>query len=204
MMAVELPSQRIEDFLDAHPDGPLTVLTFTPSVAGLAWLASRTEGRPVTVLIGDAQPARFAKASKEDREIVGAFLARSDVKILNWYRTAKNSSGPASLHAKAFMVSDQAVLLGSANLTNQGLHQNLELMSRPHPDDLPRVVSQIKSYVDDAWDAKSRIREAIGLQTRNENQPLLERWRSASRKDQLLIIAAPLLVILVLLVSAVR
>ena len=56
-------AKRVERFLAAHPTGPLVVCVGSASVAGIVWLAQRTRGRPVTLLIGDMKSRNFAKAT---------------------------------------------------------------------------------------------------------------------------------------------
>ena len=60
-------ANRVERFLDAHPDGRLMVCVGSASVAGIVWLAERTRRRPVTLMIGDLKSRNFAKAIDADR-----------------------------------------------------------------------------------------------------------------------------------------
>ena len=61
-------ADRINRFLNDYPDGELFVAVGYASVAGLAWLGKRTTGRPVTLIIGNAQASRFQKASAAARK----------------------------------------------------------------------------------------------------------------------------------------
>lgn len=57
-------SAQIERFLRANPYGHLYVTVGYASTAGLAWLNTRTQGRPVTLVIGNAKNTYFAEATR--------------------------------------------------------------------------------------------------------------------------------------------
>ena len=59
-------STQIVRFLRANPYGHLYVTVGYASTAGLAWLNARTQGRPVTLIIGTAKSAYFAKSTSAD------------------------------------------------------------------------------------------------------------------------------------------
>ena len=130
MALSDTAANRVERFLDSHPTGPLVVCVGSASVAGIAWLAARSRGRPVTLLIGDMKSRNFAKATDRDRSSALEFVSRSDVTVLNWYRTNRSNQGRSEAHLKVWATCDnrgvpQAFLVGSANLTNAGLQENV-------------------------------------------------------------------------------
>lgn len=151
---------RIIKFLDEHPHGRLFVLTGFTSVWGLAWLHKRTIGRPVTLIIGDAKQFRFDKAAEEDKETALEFLDRRDVRVLNWYD--KNTPGRESIaHAKAWIVKGRtksAVLLGSANLTKQGMRHNFEMMAAAADRETPHLLKALEEIHSKASSAEDRIK----------------------------------------------
>ena len=154
-------AEQIETFLRSDPAAPLTAAVGFASVRGLAWLAERTAGRTVTLLIGDCRPGNFAKASPADRSIVRAFLARSDVEVKNLYR--KNPK-QADAHLKVWIAHTKEgprALVGSANLTGAGLFRNWEMVTEPAPSDLPRVVDAVDALVGQAWDVEARLGKYI-------------------------------------------
>ena len=64
MVLSDTAATRVERFLAAHPTGPLVVCVGSVSVAGIVWLAERSQGRPVTtLLIGDTRSRNIAKAT---------------------------------------------------------------------------------------------------------------------------------------------
>ena len=145
----------------SDPAAPLTVAVGFASVRGLAWLAERTAGRPVTLVIGNCRRRNFVKASSTDREIVQSFLARDDVAVKNWYIKYPE---PAEAHLKVWVAHTNkgpAALVGSANLTDAGLFRNQEMVTEPAPSDLPRVVDEVEALVDLAYEAKTRLMEYI-------------------------------------------
>ena len=136
------------------------------SVAGIAWLAQRCESRPVTLLVGDMKGRNFAKATDPDRYAALRFVQRSDVRVLNWYRTGRNQYGRSNAHLKVWAACDNtgaphAFLVGSANLTIAGLHENVELMALADGSDLDYLRSSLRQLQSEAWDAKERLQELI-------------------------------------------
>ena len=159
-------ADRIERFLGAHPTGPLVVCVGSASVPGIVWLANRTPGRPVTLLIGDMKSRNFAKATDADRRAALSFVQRRDVTVLNWYRTARASQGRSEAHLKVWAACDhtgapQAFLVGSANLTMAGLHENVEVMALADASEFTYLSSTLRQLRDKAWDAKERLEEWI-------------------------------------------
>ena len=132
------------------------------SVAGLAWLGKRTTGRPVTLIIGNAQASRFQKASAADRAAAVKFLRRGDVEIKNWYRTGRRGGTARDAHLKVWAVletDDQvtAALVGSANLTRQGLVNNEEACAEASGADLVDIERRMIALRGEAWDCRGRI-----------------------------------------------
>lgn len=159
-------ADRVERFLDAHPDGPLVVCVGSASVAGIAWLAARSRGRPVTLLIGDMKSRNFAKATGRDRSAALDFVNRSDVTVLNWYRTGRSSQGRSEAHLKVWAACDgtgapQTFLVGSANLTNAGLHENVELMALADGSEYSYLRSTLQQLQAKSWNAEERLQEWI-------------------------------------------
>lgn len=136
---------RITQFLRENPRGRLYVLTGYVSVWGLAWLHKNAKGRPVTLIIGDARSTNFKNATDGDREAALRFLSRQDVQVKNWY--SKKQPGVESMaHAKAWIVDGpgkKAVLLGSANLTKQGLRHNFEMMAKAADSETPALIKAL-------------------------------------------------------------
>ena len=157
---------RVERFLGAHPDGRLVVCVGSASVAGIVWLAERTRRRPVTLLIGDLKSRNFAKATDADRRAALDFVNRGDVSVRNWYRTGRSGQGRSEAHLKVWAACDahdtpQAFLVGSANLTLAGLHDNVELMALADATEHPYLRQTIHELQDKSWDAKERLAEWI-------------------------------------------
>ena len=144
--------RSVERFLDEHPDGHLFVLVGYASIWGLSWLNRHTQGRRVTLVVGDTHTSRFQKGTDFDRRQALAFLDRGNVEVLNWYRTNRSKRGQAQLHIKAWFVADQnnrlvGALNGSANLTKQGMTKNVELMTSVPNADLPDTWRKVDSFV---------------------------------------------------------
>lgn len=159
-------ASRVERFLAAHPDGPITVCVGSASVAGIAWLAARSRGRPVTLLIGDMKSRNFAKATDRDRSSALKFVKRGDLTVLNWYRTNRSNQGRSEAHLKVWATCDnrgvpQAFLVGSANLTMAGLQENVELMALADSSEHSYLRSTLQQLQAKSWDAKERLEEWI-------------------------------------------
>ena len=152
---------RIGRFLDDYPDGELFVAVGYASVAGVAWLGARTVGRPVKLIIGNAQASRFQKATAADRAAAVEFLRRGDVEVKNWYQTGRRGGTARDAHLKVWAVlgtDDQvaAALVGSANLTRQGLVNNEEACVEASGADLVDIERQMTALGDEAWDCRER------------------------------------------------
>ena len=131
---------RIEQYLLDHPVGDLLIAVGYATPAGMAWLARRTAGRRVSLLIGDTRPQYWAKVTASDRAACLAFMGRGDVEIRNWYRTKKSRRGESSAHLKVWAVHQEwspvSALVGSGNLTRKGLDRNVEVMAEAHNRDM--------------------------------------------------------------------
>ena len=154
---------RIERFLADHPAGHLHVVTGYTSMAGLAWLSRRAAKRPVTVVVGDLRTG-MDNFEASDAAEAAELISRPDVRILNWYRTAKNKKGKANAHSKVFAVEGPegkpiAVLAGSANLTMTGLSANVETMVEAVQVDRDAAFKQVVWLERQAWDATNRVME---------------------------------------------
>ena len=175
---------RIAKFLRQYPSVPLTVAVGFVSVKGLAWLGAHTRGRPVVLIIGDARPQHFAKASASDRAEALRFLRRPDVEVKNWYRTRPVK---ATAHLKVWVAHkpNPAVLIGSANLTGAGLTHNWEVMAEVSDDERRRVITNVEALSRQARDAKDRIIRQIespGQGVTPSKRPAL--GRQPSRTEQ--------------------
>ena len=175
-------ADRVERFLDVHPTGPLVVCVGSASVAGIVWLAQRARSRPVTLLIGDMKSRNFALATDADRRAALGFVQRRDVTVLNWYRTERSSQGRSEAHLKVWAAYDdngtpQAFLVGSANLTMAGLHENVEVMALADASEYNYLHSTLQQLRDKAWDAKERLGEWIehGDSSERPHRPTRER-----------------------------
>ncbi len=159
-------ADRVERFLAAHPSGPLVVCVGSASVKGIVWLAKRSRGRPVTLLIGDMKSRNFAHATHADRRAALDFVQRGNVTVLNWYRTGRSNQGRSEAHLKVWAACNnagtpQAFLVGSANLTIAGLHENVELMALADASEHGYLRSTVQQLRDKSWDRKERLQELI-------------------------------------------
>ena len=133
-------ASRIEQYLRDHPDGDLLIAVGYATAAGMAWLAQRTAGRRVFLFIGDASPQYWKNVSEPDRATCLEFMHRPDVEIRNWYRTKRSRSGQSAAHLKVWATHDNwspmSALVGSGNLTRQGLDNNVEVMVEAHGSEM--------------------------------------------------------------------
>ena len=159
-------ARRIERFLRRHPDGRLIVCVATASPAGLAWLHEHTVGRPVELLVGDLRRRHFVDGTRRQRLTARKFADRGDVKIRHWPRRTHADSRRRKAHLKLWAVCDgdgnpAVFLVGSANLTTAGLHDNVEAVAvadRSEHAYLSGVVSRLHSG---ARPSRRRLRKAI-------------------------------------------
>lgn len=155
-------AQHIGRFLQKNTKGHIYVATGFASPYGLAWLHRRTRHRAVTVVIGGSSldDKYWNKGSKEDKDAAREFLDRSDVSVCVW----KGSHPDSELHAKLWITKSHAeidILLGSANLTKNGLYKNREAMTRARDEDLDRHWNDMHSHVEGSHDAKNDIRSLM-------------------------------------------
>lgn len=184
------PAQHIERFLQNNPNGHIYVATGFASPYGLAWLHRRTRRRAVTVVIGGSGLGdRFwRKGSKEDKDAAREFLDRSDVSVCVW----KDGHLASELHAKFWITESHAgidVLVGSANLTKNGLYKNREAMTRARDEDLDRHWNDMCSHVKGSHDAKNDIwrlmqRESSGGKTSRNRASTQGAYHRGSRWAQ--------------------
>ena len=179
---------RIEQLLRDCPTGEVWAVVGYASAAGLRWLDERTIGRPVRLLIGDTRTG-FAKdkVSAEDRAGAMRFINRPDVRITNWYR---RKGGYRTVHAKAWAVMSEGVrghaagvVVGSANLTKQGLHHNTELVARVVGDEAQRIVREMEAALDESWDTKANLLKRLEGGPRSRSQAGRGRSSPSGRKS---------------------
>ena len=158
-------SDRIEQYLRDHPDEDLLIAVGYTTAPGMAWLARRTAGRRVSLLIGNTQSRWWKKVSEPDRVACLAFLRRSDVEVRNWYRTKKSRDGQSSAHLKVWAVhrhwSPVSALVGSGNLTRQGLDGNVEVMVEAHGHDMRQAWDTAHDVWEKAWHCDDRLTEYL-------------------------------------------
>ena len=152
----------IDDFLSRHSRGELQVGTGYGSAFGLGWLHQRTRHRPVRLLIGDLRTG-FDRWSEEDQKSALAFLAREDVSVRGCY------APEGMLHSKVWIAlnpegSDEpsSVLVGSANLTRNGLFKNDETVARAAPEEYRRIHAELARSMRRSWDAKAELMVRLG------------------------------------------
>ena len=176
MTGTDPAADRIDAFLADHGRGRLFVVTGYASIAGLRWLHERSDGREVVLVIGDLSKRHFEHSCDRDAEGALAFMRRRDVKVLS--RRLRNRSEDAGkpvpiVHAKAWMVEPKgrrkspAVLVGSANLTLQGLYRNVEMMARADSADSARLWREMQDLAKRATDAEQSIRSHMGKPARS-------------------------------------
>lgn len=176
--------QRIIEFLKKNPQGHLYVLTGYASVWGLAWLHEHTIDRQVTLLTGDARKKRFAKATESDRMSALEFLSRDNVTVKTWY-SKKTPGREAIAHAKAWIVKKpnrHVALVGSANLTEQGLRHNFELMARAARFEVRSLVTAMEEALAKAKESKERITSYL-LDEMEPNSHLEQDWEHSEESE---------------------
>ncbi len=167
--------RKISSFLAEHRDADLFVCTGYTSVKGLAWLSRHVSSHQrVTLVIGDMTPNNFTKATETDRATASMFLRRNNLTVHNWYRSKPTKK---IAHGKAIVAKrggrTVAALVGSANLTETGLSNNLEMMVRCHPDDW----GDLQAYLNEAMShppANTKLVELVGSSSgsdRRRSQP---------------------------------
>ena len=150
---------HIGRFLKNNPLGHLYVLTGYASIFGLAWLQKRARGRSVTLVVGDDGPSFFDRGSDADRQRAAALLNRRRVTVMGWGKPS--GKGESMMHAKCWVVmtskgKPKAALVGSANLTHNGLCSNWEMMSNVSRKDLRRIGAQVRGLMSGSDGQKPR------------------------------------------------
>ena len=150
--------KQIEQFLKRNRDGPLVVVVGFASAFGLRWLNERTGHRDVSLLIGDVETG-FRNFTEDDRKSAVEFLRRPDVQVRQC----------STLHAKAWLVQSDpavpaagAVLVGSANLTKQGLLHNVEMLSVAPESEHARLYAEMHSAFRSSWDIGDSLLVRLG------------------------------------------
>ena len=163
----------IEEFLRTNSRGELFVAVGYASVAGIAWLAERAGGRPVTLFIGNVRPNHFKEMSDKDRHTAIRFLRRGDVQVLTWYQKPRDNRPAREAHLKVWAVMSEsprrrgrsggveAMLVGSGNLTKAGLFHNEEAFAQAAGEDLRRISAQLERLRSHRWKRKDKILEYI-------------------------------------------
>ena len=159
------PADRIERFLRDNPSGMLSVTVGFASAFGLAWLSEQTRGRPVRLLIGDTRTG-FTNYSESDRRAAIRFIRRPEVSVRNWYR---KQGGYRTAHAKGWIVEPDpraglpaAILVGSANLTKQGLFRNVEMLALADPQEHERLLAEMRQLMEESWPIEDRLLQLLG------------------------------------------
>ena len=159
-------ASRIEQYLRDHPDGDLLIAVGYATAAGMAWLAQRTAGRRVSLFIGDARSQYWKNVSEPDRAACLEFMHRPDVEIRNWYRTKRSRSGKSAAHLKVWAMHDNwspmSALVGSGNLTRQGLDNNVEVMVEAHGSEMRQTWDTAQDLWGKAWPCADRLTGYLG------------------------------------------
>lgn len=179
-------SSRIEQYLRDHPGGDLLIAVGYATAPGMAWLARRTAGRRVSLLIGDTRSQWWKKMSEPDRAACLAFIRRDDVEIRNWYRTKRSRSGESSAHLKVWTVHDNwspvSALVGSGNLTRKGLDDNVEVMVEAHGNDMRQAWYTARDLWERAWPCADRLDRYLAGSESPARQPR-ERVTASARRS---------------------
>ena len=141
MSKPETPAATLRQFLADHPDGDLVIATRAVGVLGLAWLAKLTEGRNITLLIGETQPQNYRRGANAHRSAAVAFVQDLGVSIRSW---SNSQIGASSVDLSIWAVCDedsipQHYLVGTAPLTQSGLHEAFGIMCKPDASEIPRL-----------------------------------------------------------------
>ena len=178
-------SSRIEQYLKDHPNGDLLIAVGYATAPGMAWLARRTAGRRVSLLIGDTRSQWWKKMSESDRDACLSFIRRGDVEIRNWYRTKRSHSGESAAHLKVWAVHDNwspvSALVGSGNLTRKGLDDNVEVMVEAHGNDMRQAWDTARDVWEKAWPCADRLTEYLAGSEPPATQPRDRAAASARR-----------------------
>lgn len=166
MSRYKTAAQRIKRFLRRNPDGRLIVCVATASPAGLAWLHEHTRDRPVELLVGDLRSRHFADGTRRQRRDAAKFADRDDVKIRHWPRRGGADTRRCKAHLKLWAVCDREdspdrFLIGSANLTTAGLHDNVEAVAVADASEHTYLADVVQRLRSEAGSARRRLRDAV-------------------------------------------
>ena len=154
-------ASRIEQYLRDHPDGDLLIAVGYATAAGMAWLAQRTAGRRVSLLIGNTRSQYWKNVSEPDRAACLEFMHRPDVEIRNWYRTKRSRSGEAAAHLKVWAMHDNwspmSALVGSGKPHTQRARQHVEVMVEAHGSEMRQTWDTVRDLWGKAWLCDDRL-----------------------------------------------
>lgn len=116
-------------------------------------------------MIGNTQSKWWKNFSSSDAQQAEHFIHRDDTEVRNWYRTSKSKAGAAEAHLKVWIirptVDNPSALVGSANLTSQGLDKNIEIMVEATGSDLHSTIKTAEDCWREAWDCSERLLEYL-------------------------------------------
>lgn len=159
-------AQRIEQFLKDNKDCELYVVVGYVSAYGPGWLNDRTQGQKVNLLIGDTRQG-FGNTTEKDRQKALRFMSRPNVSVKNWY---SKKGGGSIAHSKTYIAVKplpgskakiKEILIGSANLTKNGLHNNYETMAGAAKSEYPDIWNRTSGMFRNGWDAASKINQKL-------------------------------------------
>lgn len=157
--------ERIAQFLDDHPTGTLKVVVAYASTWGLAWLHSQAPERQVDLLIGNTSLYYFKHGTTKNRQAALQFLKRENATISNQYRFGR-SNPRANMIAWLVLGSKPHLLAGSANLSEQSMVHNQELMAEAAERDIGASIEKMKAAFADSTDCRDRLIEYISKTNR--------------------------------------
>lgn len=164
---MERAGERIQRFLAAYPEGRLLIAVGYATPAGLTWLQEVTDGRPVSLLIGDIRFKYWRNHSMDDAMGAAAFLTRPNVNVRNWYRTSKSRHSRSEAHLKTWVVEAGgrpiAGLAGSANLIRQGLKDNIEVVAEAFGDDLMDAWEAVRNVHKKGWNCEDKLLDYLEM-----------------------------------------
>ena len=159
----ETPAATVRKFLEDHPDGDLVIATKRVGVLGLAWLAKRTEGRSITLMTGETLPQHYRRGANAHRSAALAFVQDLGVSIRSWGRS---QLGTSSVDLSIWAVCDeesipQHYLVGTAPLTQAGLHESVGIMCKPDASEIPRLNTTLMWLAEHTKDASESLEDGI-------------------------------------------
>ena len=180
MAPISVPADRIEQFLSDNPSGRLWVAVGFASAFGFAWLNERTAGRRVDLLVGDIRKG-FSNFTEVDRLEAIRFLQRPDVSVRNWYR---KRGGYRMAHAKTWIAESEShsgmpgeVLVGSANLTEQGLFHNIEMLAMADRAEHERLFGEMSQIMAESWNIEDRLLQKLGAEPASFGRAVRRRYK---------------------------